>query len=62
MSIIDTANSLQIPFTVDSKKLKYEPRTIYDGFPSTLGFGVGGKSYSNFLASTVSFLECSSFW
>ena len=38
---------------VDSKKLEYEPGTIYAGFLSSLGFGVGGESCSNFLASTV---------
>ena len=38
--------------SVDSKKLEYGPVTIYAGFPSSLGFGVGGQSYSNFLAST----------
>ena len=27
---------------VDSKKLEYGPWTIYDDFPSSLGFGVGG--------------------
>ena len=39
--------------TVDSKKLEYGPGTIYAGFPSSLGFGVGGQSYSKFPASTV---------
>ena len=29
------------------------PGTICAGFPSCLGFGVGGQSYSNFLASIV---------
>ena len=38
---------------VDSRKLEYEPIMIYVGFPSSLGFGVGGWSYSNFLASTA---------
>ena len=38
---------------VDSKKLVYGTRTIYAGVPSSLGFGVGGRPYSNFLASTV---------
>ena len=37
--------------TVDSKKLEYGPGTMFAGFPS-LGFGLGGLSYSNFLAST----------
>ena len=27
------------------------------GFPASLGFGVGGRSYSNFMASTVKGLE-----
>ena len=39
--------------TVDSKKLEYASGTIWPGFPSFLGFGVQGQSYSNFLASTV---------
>ena len=39
--------------TVDSQQLEYGPGRIYAGFPSSLGFGVGGQSYSNFLASTV---------
>ena len=38
---------------VDSNKLVYHPGTIYDGLSSSLGFGVVGQSYSNFLASTV---------
>ena len=38
---------------VDSKTLEYGPGTNYAGFPSSLCFGVGGPSYSNFLASTV---------
>ena len=38
---------------VDSKELEYGPGTIYAGCPSSLGFGVGGPSYSNFLASTA---------
>ena len=35
------------------QRLEYGHRTMCDGFPSFLGFGVGGRSYSNFLASTV---------
>ena len=35
--------------TVDSKNIEYGPGTIY----ADLGFGVGGRSCSNFLASTV---------
>ena len=42
-----------VDVAVDSKKLEYEPGTIYDEFPSSLGFAVGGQPYSNFLASTV---------
>ena len=38
---------------VDCKKLEHGPRTIHDGCLSFLGFGVGGWSYSNFLASAV---------
>ena len=41
------------PPTVDSKKLEYRPGAIYAGFPSSVGFRVGGQSYYNFLASTV---------
>ena len=41
----------------DSKKLEYGPRTISAGFPSCLGFEVGGASYSNFLASTAAELS-----
>ena len=36
---------------VDSKKLEYGSGTILAGFPSSLSFGVGRQSYSNFLAS-----------
>ena len=39
--------------TVDSQKLEHEPGTIYASCPSSPGFGVGGQSYSSFLASTV---------
>ena len=28
-------------YTVDSKKLEYGHETVYAGFPSSLGFGVG---------------------
>ena len=41
-----------ISTTVDSKELEYGPETVYAVF-SSLGFGVGGQSYSNFLAATV---------
>ena len=40
--------------TVDPIKLEYGSGTMYAGFPSSPGFGVGGPSYSNFLASPVS--------
>ena len=33
--------------------MEWGPGMIYAGFPSPLGFGVGGQSYSNFAASTV---------
>ena len=33
--------------------MQHGPGTIYAGFPSSLGFGVGGQSYSKFLAPTV---------
>ena len=36
------------------KKLEYGPGAIYAGVRSSLGFEVGGQSYSNFLAATVS--------
>ena len=39
--------------TVDSEKLGYGPRTISAVFPSSQAFGVGGQSFSNFLASTA---------
>ena len=29
--------------TVDYQKLESEPGTMYAGFPSALGFGVGGQ-------------------
>ena len=37
-------------YRVDSNKLEYGPGTIYAGCPSSLGFGVAGQTYSNFLA------------
>ena len=40
--------------TVDCEKLEHGRRRICDGVPSCLGFGVGGRSYSNFLAFTLS--------
>ena len=39
--------------TVNSKKLEFGPGAIYAVFPSSLGYGVGGQSSSNFLASSV---------
>ena len=39
--------------TVDSEKLEYGPGTTCSALSSSLGFGAGGKSYSNFLAATV---------
>ena len=48
---------------VDSNTLEYGPGTIYAGFPSSEGFGVGGQSYSNFPASTVnSHRQSSAVW
>ena len=39
--------------TLGSRKLEYGPGTIYADVPSSPGFGVGGLSYSKFLAPTV---------
>ena len=39
--------------TVDSRELENGPGTIYAGFLSFLGFEVGGRLYSNFLAAAV---------
>ena len=36
---------------VGSRKLEYGSGTIYAGLPSSLGFGVGGRSSSNFPAN-----------
>ena len=41
------------PTTVDSEKLEHGPGRNHAGFPSSLGFGVGGPSHSNLLGSTV---------
>ena len=41
------------PPTVDSNKLEPGFRLIYTGVPSFSCFGIRGRSYSNFLASTV---------
>ena len=38
---------------VDSRKLEHEFRVIYADCPSSLGFEDGGRSYSNFVVSTV---------
>ena len=38
---------------VDSKKLEDGPGKLYAGVPPSLGFGVGGQSYCNFLASAA---------
>ena len=44
----------QREYAADSKKLGYGPGRIYEGVPSSpKGFGVGGQSYSNFLAFAV---------
>ena len=48
--------------TVDSKKLEYGPRTKDAGLPSSVGFGVGGRSYFNFLACTVPCLNNGLLW
>ena len=42
-----------LPLTEDFNKLVYGPRATHAGFPSSVGLGVGGQSYSNFLASAV---------
>ena len=42
-------------FAVDSKKLEHGSMAIYADCPSSLGVGVGGEAYSNFLASTGGF-------
>ena len=41
------------PTAVGFKKLDSGPGTMYAGFPSSFGFGIRGRSYSNCLASTV---------
>ena len=40
-------------FEVDSTRLKYRCRVMYAGFPSFSGFGIRGRSYSNFMASSA---------
>ena len=42
---------------MDSKKLEYGPGTMLAGVSSSPAVGVGGQSYSNFLASTVGRIE-----
>ena len=39
--------------TAGSRKLAYGSGTFSAVFPSSVGFRLGGQSYSNFLASTV---------
>ena len=41
----------------ESKKLEYGFRVIYAGVASFFSFGIRGRSYSNFVASTVAFSE-----
>ena len=45
----------ELPYrpTVDSKKLEYGFWLMNAGFLSVFGLGIRGRSYSNFLASTV---------
>ena len=50
-SSVDSWKSLHA--TVGSRKLEYGSEMIWAGVPSFLGFGVGGKPCSNFLASIV---------
>ena len=38
---------------VDSQRLECGPGTMVAAVPPSLGFGVGGQSYSNFLPSAV---------
>ena len=40
-------------YTAETQKLEHGPGMICAAFPSSLGFGVGGQPYSNFLASTA---------
>ena len=51
MEASDTAIPKMV--TVGSRKLEYGFRMMYAGFPSFFCFGIGRRSYSNFLASTV---------
>ena len=50
---IDTDIDLDIDIDIDSNNLEYGPGTIYAGFPSSRGLGVGGQSYANVQASAV---------
>ena len=45
---MDPPRALKRYDAVGSKKLEYGPGMMYAGFPSSLGVGVGGQSYSNF--------------
>ena len=49
----DISDSKCRGITVDSKKLEHGCRMMYAGCSSFFGFGAGGRSCSNFLASTV---------
>ena len=49
----EAPGSLSRGRAVDSKKLEHGFRVSWAGLPSVPSFGVGGWSYSNFLASTV---------
>ena len=46
---------------VDSKKLEDGFRVVSDGCPSFVCFGIRGRSYSNFLASTVVVSDCTQY-
>ena len=49
-SNINSAFVLYSDNAADFNKLEYGSGTICAGVPSSPGFGVGGQSYSNFLA------------
>ena len=44
-----TLQQLPTPLTVGSRRLEYGSGTFRAGFPSSLGFGVGGQSCFNVL-------------
>ena len=46
-------NGIQEHDTVGPRKLEYGSGTNQAGFSSSLGFGLGGQSYSTLMASTV---------